>query len=100
TFVHHQNMGLGIFYDGIGNARNDAEWMTAAQQHFEYIEGTLGIVPDEAIFASWNAYPVYNMPETSPTAQTYLINNYFRRRTLIGAHFVGRGVAGRLTTHR
>lgn len=97
TFLHQQNMGLGIIYDGTGFARSDIEWMNQATQHFEYIEGVLGIIPDEAIFTSWQKYPATNMPETSPTALTWLINRYIRDRPVLSAQFVGRGAHGRLT---
>jgi hypothetical protein len=98
AFVHHQNMLLGVILDGSGFARNDADWMTAAEQHFEYFEGTLGIIPDEVIFTTWQDFPAYNMPETSPTAQTWLINRYFRDRVVIDAQFVGQGAKGKLTS--
>jgi hypothetical protein len=98
TFTSERNMRLGWYYDGNPYARSNAEWIQRSVQSYEYIEGTMGIIPDVAVFASWNTYPVYNMPETDPTAQTWLIDDYFRERTQVQAQFVGAGVHGQLTT--
>jgi hypothetical protein len=96
-FTHQQSMGLGMYFNGFAYARSDAEWINYAVQHMETVEGTMGIIPEQAIFATWGVYPAYNMPETSPTTQTWLIDRYFRKRTMLQVEFVGQGVQGRLT---
>lgn len=98
TFLHERNMRLGIIEDPSDVARNNADAVASVAQHYEYMEGTLGIIPDFVDFTTWGAYPQYNMPETSPTAQTWEINRYFRKRTLLQAQFVGEGAQGKLTT--
>jgi len=45
-------------------------------------------------------YPRYDLPETSPTALTWVINRYFRERTVIQVQFVGGGVRGKLTNQQ
>ncbi len=96
TFVHENNMTLGIFEYAIYDVRSDTDWINSAVQHIEYVEGTLGIVPDMAIFTTWSPYPQDSMPETSPTTLTWLINRYFRQRTVMTAQFVGAGAHGQL----
>jgi hypothetical protein len=96
-FTHQQSMGLGMYFNGFAYARSDAEWINYAIQHMETVEGAMGIIPEQVIFATWGVYPAYNMPETSPTTQTWLIDRYFRKRTMLQVEFVGQGVQGRLT---
>jgi hypothetical protein len=96
-FTHEQSMGLGMYFNGLAYARSDAEWINSAARHMETVEGTMGIIPEQAIFATWNTHPAYNMPETSPTTQTWLIDHYFRKRTMLQVEFVGQGVRGKLT---
>lgn len=96
TYVHQQNMGLGVFMYG-GFALSGQQWNEGAAQHFEEMEGVIGVVPDYAIFTTWDAYPQYNMPETLPDALTWLIDRYFRVRTEVQAQFVGQGASGKLT---
>lgn len=97
-YARQRNMRFGWFLNASQFVRSDAQWLNSAEQLFEYVEGTMGIIPDDGIFASWNSYPANNMPETWPIGLTSLIDRYFRERTTITAHFVGRGAKGRLTT--
>jgi hypothetical protein len=48
-------------------------------------ESELGIVPDQAIFASWNLFPTRALPETSPEAHTWLLLQYALPRTRFAA---------------
>ena len=100
NFAHERNLRLGIIADGDGQARNDADEVKSIVQNFEYMEGVLGIIPDFVEFTTWLKYPKYNMPETSPAAQTWAINRYFRTRTMMQAQFVGLGVKGKLTDQK
>ena len=77
-YAHEQNMQYGVIYDGNAESQSDAQWINSDVTNFETVEGTLQIIPDTVAFTSWDSYPIYNMPETSPTAQTWLINRYVR----------------------
>ena len=99
TFLHQQSIELGIFEYG-GFALSNADWINTAVQHFEYMEGTLGIIPDEIVFTSWSPFPQFVMPETSPTTLSWLIDRYFRERTLLDVQFTGLGAHGKLTTEK
>jgi hypothetical protein len=98
NYAHQQNLGFAVIYDGSALARTDADWVSSAVSNFEAVEGELGITPDMVLFTSWDLYPSHNMPETSPSAQTWLINRYVRPRSLLQAQFVGGGAKGKLTT--
>ena len=96
-FAHHNGMGLGVYMYGGAYDLSDAQWIGEAVSHMEAFEGMYGILPDQAIFASWSQFPVYTMPETAPTTLTWLIDHYALERSRLQAHFTGQGVAGRLT---
>ena len=98
AFTDHENTGLGVIYDASTLDPSNAAWVAHAVSNFETVEGTLGIVPDLALFTSWTQFPNDNMPETTPTTLTWLIDNYFRERTAIQAQFLGAGARGTLKT--
>ena len=75
-----RHIPVGHIYNGDDGA-SDTAWMTLAEQHMTDFETHAALVPDQAIFQSWQAYPKHLLPETDPTAFTYLINRYFRART-------------------
>jgi hypothetical protein len=97
-FAHQQNMGLGFYMYGGSYPTSSAQWISQAVQHMDAAEGMLGIIPEQAIFASWSTFPLTDLPETSPTTLTWLIHHYLLDRTRIVAQFVGQGVQGRLTS--
>jgi hypothetical protein len=97
-YVRQQNMAFSIIYDGNGTSKTDVDWINSAVANWEAVEGELHITPDQVLFTSWDAYPSHNMPESSPIAQTWLINRYPRPRTALQVQFVGLGARGKLTT--
>lgn len=70
----------GHIYNGNGQS-SDADWMAAAEEHLAEMETRERLLADEAIFQSWEHYPKHDLPETDPTALTYLIDRYFLTRT-------------------
>jgi len=72
---------FGIIYNGWTTDLSDAQWMADAENHYAEWEAQGGVIPSHVIFQSWYAYPHYALPETDPTALTYLIDSYFRQRT-------------------
>jgi hypothetical protein len=99
-------MKLGVIYNSDGNATDAVTWNETAKRNFDIMESQYGIVPDQAIFVSWNKYPTRAMPETLPSAHTWLIRQYLLPRSrfiistsapnlrgqLVGGG--GRGIAG------
>jgi hypothetical protein len=75
---------LGVIYNGDGEDTNDAQWIAHAQQNVALTETLHGIVPEQAVFQSWNKYPTHALPENSPSAHTWLIAQY----SLTPAHFL------------
>jgi hypothetical protein len=98
TFTHQRNLRLGWYFDATSYVMSDAQWLESAATNFEYVEGTLHIIPDIGLVASWNPYPAHNLPETWPIGLTSVIDYYFKQRTTLQVQFTGRGATGRLTT--
>lgn len=98
AFTRQRNIDFGYMVNSTELDTSDAQWISDAVSNFETVEGRLHIIPEQVQFITWDSYPTYNMPETSPTAQTWLINRYPRPLTTLQVQFVGAGVHGRLTT--
>lgn len=97
-FVHERNMKLGIIYDGLADSGTNAGWIGTAIDNFDTTEGEAGILPEQAVFATWVQFPTNDLPETDPTTQTWLLNRYAWPRSHIQASFSGQSVNGQLTT--
>jgi hypothetical protein len=98
-YTHQNNMKLGFYMYGTGYETSSAQWIDDAVRHMETAEGELGVIPDQAIFASWSPYPTNAMPESSPDTMTWLLDRYAdRRHPVMEAHFVARGLVGTLKT--
>ena len=97
-YLRENNMKLSVILDGTALNVGDTAWINAAISHFDTMEGSLHVIPEQVLFTSWNPNPAYNMPETSPTSQTWLINRYFRPRSQLLVQFVGQGAQGILST--
>ena len=80
-FIRSLGMKFGVIYNGDPRDNSDAAWVTDAARHIERIESDLGLIPDQAIFTTWDSYPKRVLPETSPTALAYLPMEYLRKRT-------------------
>ena len=99
-FLRQQNMGLAVIYNGTFQETSNAAWVARAIGNADIVEGALGIIPEVAVFASWDQFGQNNLPETSNTSQTWLINRYARDRSVLTASFSGTGAQGKLTTKR
>jgi len=77
-----RHIPVGHIYNG-DDGGSDSAWMALAEQHMTDFEANLRLMPDEEIFQSWQQYPKHLLPETDPTAFTYLIDRYFDARTTL-----------------
>ena len=55
-----------------------------------------GAIPAQPIFASWRSYPTHVLPETDPDALTYLVDYYFRPRTILSLTYSDDQATGKL----
>jgi hypothetical protein len=87
---------VGHIYNGDDGA-SDTAWITLAEQHMADFETHGALIPDQAIFQSWQAYPKHVLPETDPTSFTYLIDRYFLARTTLTLSYGASSGQGTLT---
>lgn len=74
-------MRFGMIYNGDGLDDGNAGWVAHAERNFTMLETEHALVPDIAVFSSWNKYPTHALPETAPDTMTGLINRYRLPRT-------------------
>jgi hypothetical protein len=96
AFTLATQLKLGLIYNGTGMDYSDTDWIANAVQNFDRVEDDLLIIPDQAIFASWDPFPTHLLPESDPLAQTYLIDRYLLPRTRIIVSQNAKGLYGRL----
>jgi uncharacterized protein (TIGR03437 family) len=94
-YAEQRQIPFGMIYNGSGE-RSDIMWVKAAEEHMVGYELRTQRAPAHVIFQSWEPYPTHLLPETDPTAFTYLINRYARVRTILGLTLSGSALAGTL----
>jgi uncharacterized protein (TIGR03437 family) len=87
---------FGMIYNGSTSDASDSSWILAAEGHYVAWETQGGAIPNHVIFQSWNPYPQHVLPETDPTALTYLIDSYFRQRTKLSLNAASSQASGSL----
>jgi hypothetical protein len=97
--VEQRGIPFGMVYNGFLTDDSDAAWMADAENHFVDFEVTRGYAPPEQVdFQSWNPNPTHVLPETDPSAFTYLIDRYFRARTSLTVANNGAQLSGVLSS--
>ena len=97
--VEQRGIPFGMVYNGFLTNESDSAWMAAAESHFVEYEVTNQFTPpDQVNFQSWNPSPTHVLPETDPTAFTYLIDRYFRTRTSLTLVNDGTTLSGKLSS--
>ena len=94
--LQQRSIPFGMIYNGWTSDSSNAQWMSDAENHYAEWEAQGGTIPSHVIFQSWYAYPDHVLPETDPTALTYLIDSYFRQRTQLSLNISGSVASGRL----
>jgi hypothetical protein len=94
--VRSLGMRLGVYYKGTALDNDDAAWIAHAEADFTELETGLRIVPDQAIFASWEKFPTRALPETAPDTYTHLIDVYRLPLPQIEATEAAGSMSGRL----
>jgi hypothetical protein len=63
----------GLIHDGYQPSSSSLEWMATAEGYLDF-SLALGSNVQHNIFQTWNAFPQTALPETSPTAQAFLVD--------------------------
>jgi hypothetical protein len=95
--AHGSGMKFGVIYNSGTQAPTDAAWVADAKRHFDELESLYGLIPEQAVFQTWTPRPTQIFPETSESAQSYLVAQYRLPRTHLTAQHSAAGVQGRLT---
>lgn len=96
-FAHAEGVKFGVIYNSDSLAPTDQAWVAEAKRHFDELETRYGIIPDQAVFHTWNDHPTHVFPETSDSSHSYLIAQYLLARTHLAVQRSAAGVQGRLT---
>jgi hypothetical protein len=75
--LRQEDVRFGVIFNSMGEIRSDREWLGSAEQNIhEYAQSGLP-EPDDVLFQSWRPFPTHTLPESDPSALTYLVNWYF-----------------------
>jgi hypothetical protein len=98
--LRQRGIPFGMIYNGWTTDLSDAQWMSDAENHYAEWEAQGGTIPSHVIFQSWYPYPKHVLPESDPTALTYLIDSYFRQRTKLSLEVSSSRASGSLVESR
>ena len=76
--VHARGMRFGIIYTGDLTDGSSAMWADKAVARFQAFQGTANGQPDYVLFQSWMPYPVYCLPEGTPSSLTGVVRSYLQ----------------------
>jgi hypothetical protein len=80
-FAHNANLPFGIIYNG--NTHRDGGtsqgWLESAVNNFIQIEKQMGVHPDQAIFHSWDKFPIHSITDPSGPGEDYLVKRYLQQ---------------------
>ncbi|WP_428534466.1 hypothetical protein [Rhodopila sp.] len=97
TFAHQQGLKFGVIYKGDGGDDSGPAWVADAINHFDGLETTQGVMPEQAIVETWDPHPTHVLPETSDATLSHVIARYRLIRTKLVAVRDGAAVSGQLT---
>jgi hypothetical protein len=95
--AHGAGMKFGVIYNSDDEAATDQIWIAEAKRHFDELETRYGLIPDQAVFGTWNRHPTRVFPETSDDSHSFLVAQYLLPRTHLAVQRSAAGVLGRLT---
>lgn len=80
SFARQIHMPMGIIYNAIppNKIMTNQEWLDDAQQNFTFIEKTLGVTPNWAVFASWVRFPGRAISDADGLGEDYLVKQYLK----------------------
>ena len=82
-FARARHLRLGVIYNAnmTPQVTSDQAWIARAEQNVGQIEDGLRIVPDQAIFHSWNKYPRRSITNAAGLGEDRLVEFYLERRS-------------------
>jgi hypothetical protein len=79
-FAREAQMPIGIIYNAAppNKTMSNEQWLDDAQRNYAYIEDTLGIVPNWAVFSSWVKFPGRILSVDNALGEDYLVRHYLQ----------------------
>lgn len=77
ALLNDESIPMGVIFNAVGGSATDATWMERAEVNIQRYNASLCPDPDHVVIQNWALQPAYILPETSPTAYSYLVNYYF-----------------------
>lgn len=77
ALLEDESIPMGVIFNAAGGNITDAQWMERAKVNIQRYNGSLCPDPDHVVIQNWMTVPAYILPETSPTAYSYLVNYYY-----------------------
>ncbi|PAW78898.1 MAG: hypothetical protein B9S32_05830 [Verrucomicrobia bacterium Tous-C9LFEB] len=71
------NAKLGVIFNSLAVVTTNSAWMQSAEVNIQRYNASGIVKPTHIVFQNWMTYPTVLLPESSPTAYTYLINYYY-----------------------
>jgi hypothetical protein len=80
-FAKDVGMPMGIIYNAPPPSASTTNqgWLDGAVHNFSYIEDTLHVVPDWAIFTSWDKYPGHALTDENGPGEDYALKQYLNK---------------------
>jgi hypothetical protein len=81
-FAKNVRMPMGIIYNAPPPSASTTNhgWLDEAVHNFNYIENTLHIVPDWAVFSSWDKYPGQALTDENGLGEDYVLKQYLNKQ--------------------
>jgi hypothetical protein len=81
SFAKDARMPMGIIYNAPPPSASTTNqgWLDGAVHNFTYIENTLHVVPDWAVFASWDKYPGHALTDENGPGEDYVLQQYLNK---------------------
>jgi hypothetical protein len=77
-FSRKTSYSFGIIYNAAPSrsGMTNQQWLDDAQRNFTHIEKTLGVIPDWAVFASWDRFPGHAITDQYGPGEDHLVKQY------------------------
>jgi len=81
SFAQERHLPVGIIYNAnmTPQVTSDQAWLASARQNVAQIETGMGIVPDQAVFHSWDKFPQRSITDAAGPGEDVLVKVYLQR---------------------
>lgn len=98
AFSHSTKRRFGVIYNGDGQDADGVSWVSDATGHYEDFESNNRLIPDEALFETWDPHPTHVLPETAEGTLSHVMRSYLRSRVFVSIRQHVFGIRGTVDT--